>query len=114
MFLGVVVAVELKVFCVFLNADVAWAEEPPFQSFVGAVIIANSLIMGGETDVFWSGWFVVEHVLLTICVLAPAVRLRRWGPHFLVFESPDFAWDLLDFVIVVSSVMDMWGRRSWR
>lgn len=98
----------LKVLRIFSEADLAWTEEARFQSFIGLVIIANSLMMGLETDINWYGWFFIEQALLTVYVFELAVRLKRLGLHFLSCANSDFVWNLLDFVIVMTSVCDTW------
>ena len=99
----------LKVLRIFFEADLAWTEEASFQSFIGLVIIANSLMMGLETDVHWGGWFFIEQVLLAVYVFELAVRLKRFGFLYLSWGNSDFVWNLLDFVIVATSVCDTWA-----
>jgi len=98
----------LKIIRIFLESDLSWTEDPKFQSFIGIVIVFNSLLMGMETDIEWGGWFFIEQILLTIYVFELAVRLRRFGLFFLSCNNPDIIWNALDFMIVVSSSIDSW------
>jgi voltage-gated sodium channel len=98
----------LKIVRVFLEMDLSWTEQPKFQSFIGAVIAFNALLMGLETDIDWPGWFYIENVLLVIYVFELSVRLKRFGLSFLSWHNPDIIWNVLDFIIVVSSVLDSW------
>jgi len=98
----------LKIVRIFRETDLSWTEEARFQTFIGAVITFNSLLMGVETDIEWGGWFYIEQVLLSIYVFELAVRLKRFGFFFISWKNRDFAWNVLDSVIVVSSTMDTW------
>lgn len=61
------------------EADLSWTEDAPFQTFIGAVISLNSLLMGLETDFDWQGWFYIEQVLLLIYVFELGVRFKKDG-----------------------------------
>jgi voltage-gated sodium channel len=98
----------LKIVRVFLETDLSWTERPRFQSFVGGVITFNALLMGFETDIDWWGWFYMEQFLLCIYVFELSVRLKRFGLHFLSCHNPDIIWNVLDFIIVATSVLDSW------
>eukprot|EP00931_Biecheleriopsis_adriatica_P044464 TRINITY_DN25436_c0_g3_i2.p1 TRINITY_DN25436_c0_g3~~TRINITY_DN25436_c0_g3_i2.p1 ORF type:complete len:694 (+),score=109.66 TRINITY_DN25436_c0_g3_i2:80-2083(+) len=97
-----------KVIWFVLEWDLSWTEDNRFQSFIGAVITFNALLMGFETDYDWSGWKVIENILLVIYVFELLVRLKRLGMHFFSFDNPDIVWNLLDLVIVCSSAGDSW------
>merc|ERR1719223_571086 len=98
----------LKMIHIFLDADLRWAERPAFQSFIGLVIVFNSLLMGVEVDVPWKGWKFFEQFLLVIYVFELAVRVKNLGKKFLCPDNPDIVWNVLDSLIVSSSVADSW------
>jgi len=72
----------LKIIRITLESDLSWTEGPRFQSFIATVIVVNSMLLGIETDIKWKGWFVVEHVLLTIYVFELVCHLKRLGLMF--------------------------------
>mmetsp|Transcript_109253 Transcript_109253/g.216997 ORF Transcript_109253/g.216997 Transcript_109253/m.216997 type:complete len:752 (-) Transcript_109253:65-2320(-) len=98
----------LKIVRVFLVSDLSWTDTPAFNSFIGLVIVVNSAIMGLEVDVPWKGWLFLEHLLLSIYVFELAVRLKHFGMEFVRFRNPDIVWNVLDSLIVGSSVADSW------
>jgi len=98
----------LKIVRVFLVSDMSWTETPHFQSLIGAVIVLNSAIMGLEVDIPWKGWLVMEHCLLVVYVFELAVRLKHVGIGFYFPGNPDIVWNVLDSLIVGSSVADSW------
>eukprot|EP00420_Gonyaulax_spinifera_P035840 CAMPEP_0197874632 /NCGR_PEP_ID=MMETSP1439-20131203/4101_1 /TAXON_ID=66791 /ORGANISM="Gonyaulax spinifera, Strain CCMP409" /LENGTH=90 /DNA_ID=CAMNT_0043493777 /DNA_START=25 /DNA_END=293 /DNA_ORIENTATION=- len=63
--------------------------------------------MGLETDMDWEGWNLIEHILLLIYTFELAARMKRQGLSFF-WPERDLTWNLLDFVIVVSSISDSW------
>mmetsp|Transcript_114859 Transcript_114859/g.223124 ORF Transcript_114859/g.223124 Transcript_114859/m.223124 type:complete len:876 (+) Transcript_114859:52-2679(+) len=98
----------LKIVRVFLEADLSWAESPMFQSFIGLIIVFNSLVMGLEVDIPWKGWKILEHMLLVVYVFELAVRMKNFGIRFVNPNNPDITWNVLDSLIVCSSVADSW------
>lgn len=58
-----------------------------FQSFVGLVIIANTLVLGLETDIPWSGWDTMEEAFLIVFVVELALRLIHRGFSFFIYEE---------------------------
>lgn len=98
----------LKIIRIILKTDLTWTEEGQFQSFIGAVIAYNGIQMGLETDIAWSGWFFMEQVMLCIYVFELAVRVKHSGAAFVNLKNPDLPWNILDLVIVNSSVLDTW------
>lgn len=99
----------VKTIRLILSFDLSWTEEPWFQSFIGGVIVFNSLLMGLETDIEWEGWFYIEQFLLVIYSFELLVRLKKQGVFFLRGTNPDVVWNWLDFAIVVSSAVDSWA-----
>mmetsp|Transcript_123282 Transcript_123282/g.237693 ORF Transcript_123282/g.237693 Transcript_123282/m.237693 type:complete len:1132 (-) Transcript_123282:117-3512(-) len=97
-----------KIVRIFLDIDLSWTEAPAFQSFIGVVIVINAMLMGMEIDIPWHGWFYFESFLLCIYVFELGVRLKNFGKHFFSCDNPDIVWNVLDFVIVTSSVLDSW------
>lgn len=99
----------LKIIRIFLESDLSWADAASFQSFIGLVIVFNSLLMGLETDIDWAGWFFIEQVLLVIYAFELMVRVKKQGLEFFYWSNIDFTWNWLDFSIVGSSAADSWG-----
>lgn len=98
----------LKIVKEFLNADMSWADGDAFQSFIMAVIGANSLIMGFEADMpDFAGWFYVEQLLLLIFSFELLVRLKLQGCRFFI-NLDGIVWNWLDFVIVTGGIVDQW------
>uniref|UniRef100_A0A6V0K7Z6 EF-hand domain-containing protein n=1 Tax=Zooxanthella nutricula TaxID=1333877 RepID=A0A6V0K7Z6_9DINO len=98
----------LRIIRIVLEADMAWTEDPQFQTFMAGVIIVNALIMGCETDIEWGGWVYFEQVMLVFYVFELIVGLKRNGFFFFSPSNPDMSWNWLDFIIVMSSVVDSW------
>jgi len=98
----------LKIIRIFIDSDLSWTESAKFQSFISCVIMFNALLMGMETDWAWGGWFYIEQVLLAIYIFELSVRLKRDGCTFFSLSNCDFAWNILDLVIVLSSIIDSW------
>merc|ERR1712224_946572 len=86
----------------------AWVESDAFQMTSGLVIFANSIVIGMETDMAaLKIWFWVEQALLVFFVFELTVRLWRFGGQYFRHED-DWVWNLLDFSIVASGVVDTW------
>jgi len=98
----------VKILRIFLETDLSWAESPAFESFIGLVIVFNVAIFGAETDFAWSGWYYIEQVLLVIYAFELSVRMKRTGRKFWSCASEDITWNVLDTVIVWSSVAEQW------
>jgi len=97
-----------KVINILGKADLSWAESGWFQSLTGTIIGINSILLGMETDINWDGWKIIEQVLLCFYVFEITVRLKKDRLYFFNCRNPDITWNLLDFVIVASSVIDTW------
>lgn len=104
----------LKLVAVVLRADFSWTETAWFQSFMGFIIGANSLIMGLETDIESSVWWWFEQAFLIIYVFELVVRLRRFGVRGFFYEEQDNLWNWLDFLIVCSGIADQWFLPLWQ
>eukprot|EP00927_Polykrikos_kofoidii_P005832 TRINITY_DN12327_c0_g1_i3.p1 TRINITY_DN12327_c0_g1~~TRINITY_DN12327_c0_g1_i3.p1 ORF type:complete len:788 (-),score=112.36 TRINITY_DN12327_c0_g1_i3:67-2226(-) len=98
-----------KIFRILLESDLTWTEKPPFQTFIGVVIAINSVLMGLETDYEWNGWFYLEHIFLAIYLFELTLRLKRLGWFFFSCRSADIIWNLLDFVMISCSAIDVWA-----
>lgn len=96
----------LKIVKIFIQSDLSWTEGHVFQSFIMTVIVVNSLTMGLELDIAWSGWVFVENTFLLIYIFELSVRLKRWGLDF--FTNDDWKWNNLDFFIVSGGVLQQW------
>jgi len=94
------------------NADaetgpLAWVDSTWFQATAGAVIFANAIIIGLETDIDTPYWFWIEQALLCFFVFELTVRLCKMGCTFFKHED-DWVWNVFDFSIVMSGVFDTW------
>merc|ERR1719174_862269 len=91
------------------TGTLAWVESDTFQFISALVIFGNSIVIGLETDMadFWA-WFYVEQSLLIFFVFELVMRLCRNGIMYFKHEE-DWVWNLLDFGIVASGVIDQWG-----
>eukprot|EP00928_Gymnodinium_smaydae_P097970 TRINITY_DN9001_c0_g1_i1.p1 TRINITY_DN9001_c0_g1~~TRINITY_DN9001_c0_g1_i1.p1 ORF type:complete len:1051 (+),score=282.61 TRINITY_DN9001_c0_g1_i1:158-3310(+) len=97
----------LKIIRAFLGSDLSWTEGIWFQSFMSGVIAFNSLVMSLELDCEWSGWIWIENAFLVIYTFELALRLKSNGCKF--FSDVDnLLWNILDTVMVVGGVLDMW------
>lgn len=97
---------------VLVTADFSWVESPTFQSTVGVVIILNAVIMGLETDSESAFFEWTEQFILAFFVLEAVLRIRHRGWDF--FTSPeDRGWNIVDFTIVASGVVDDWILKAW-
>lgn len=95
------------------TTDFKWTESAWFQTLVGVVIALNAVIMGLETDYDSKIWSAVEQVLLAFYVAELAFRIRQQGSRF-IFNPDERWWNLLDVVIVISGVVDMWFESIWQ
>jgi len=101
----------LKIIHIFFKSDLSWADGAVFQSFIMAVIGFNAILMGIEIETreYDFVWFYVEQLLLMIFTFELVVRLKKSGRDFFVDRKENaFAWNWLDFIIVVGGVIDQW------
>lgn len=92
------------------DQEVHWAESGWFQTLGAVVITFNAVLLGLETDIESPLWWYLEQLLLLFFVFELLVRMRLIGLSFLSCSNPDIAWNMLDFVIVLSAVLDQWIR----
>lgn len=88
------------------GGDFPWVESRWFQSTVGAIIFFNAIVIGLETDVNTPLWWWIEQLLLAFFCFELTVRILRHKVAF--FRDEDWLWNLLDFFIVMSGVIDQW------
>mmetsp|Transcript_3722 Transcript_3722/g.8035 ORF Transcript_3722/g.8035 Transcript_3722/m.8035 type:complete len:516 (-) Transcript_3722:58-1605(-) len=82
-------------------------EHDRFQMLVAGMILLSTLSMIIETDhEDWAGWSFVNNYFLTFFVCEITLRLLNDGICF--FCNKDMLWNIFDFTIVVTSVMDLW------
>jgi len=92
----------------FLQADLQWAEGEKFTLFMMCVIGMNCMSFGIEADFpAWGGWIYIENLFLVIFLFELAVRLRFRRLSF--FNSSDWAFNWLDFFIVLGGMLNMWA-----
>merc|ERR1712137_1309291 len=92
---------------IFLQTDLSWTESVHFQSFITGVIALNALTLGMELDLHWGGWLWVEEAMQAIYFFELSVRGKRHGWNFFI-HSEDWAWNNLDFIIVMGGVPEQW------
>lgn len=97
----------LKIVRIFLAADLSWTEAAWFQSFITGIIALNALTLGIELDVEWYAWAWIEQTMLVIYLFELSVRMKRFGWRFFLHPE-DWAWNNLDFIIVMGGVVEMW------
>mmetsp|Transcript_111998 Transcript_111998/g.327530 ORF Transcript_111998/g.327530 Transcript_111998/m.327530 type:complete len:663 (+) Transcript_111998:36-2024(+) len=102
----------MKLVGVFLQSDLSWADGPRFETFIGAVISVNAVVMGLEQDIEWKGWLWVEHMFLLIYFFELSLKLKRWGVGFFT-QRDAWVWNNLDFLIVSGGVLDMWAMPAY-
>lgn len=99
----------LKLFNVFMRADLAWTESDTFQAFIMGVIAVSSLMMGFQTDYpdlrIWYFW---EQAVLFIFAFELAARAKQAGMVVFLCSPTDRAWNYFDSFIVGSGVTDLW------
>lgn len=97
----------LKVIHLLLSS-VSWADSPAFETFMGLVIVLNSITVAMELDIPWSGWFWVESLILSVFIFELYVRIRHLGIMVFLVSGEDIAWHRLDTFIVVCALVDQW------
>lgn len=89
-----------------------WIEKPPFQIFIGAIIMTNALTIGLETDNVQPDavgiedrmvWFVLENVFCVIFLGEMLLRL-----HYQRLGYFKELWNLCDFFLVILAITDTW------
>mmetsp|Transcript_46386 Transcript_46386/g.108006 ORF Transcript_46386/g.108006 Transcript_46386/m.108006 type:complete len:708 (+) Transcript_46386:62-2185(+) len=98
----------LKVANNFYTADLSWTESDQFHMFMLRVIAFNTIILGIEADLKWSGFYYIEQILLAIYTFELAARLKHHGCRSFFCTKVDIFWNYLDFVIVWGSLLDQW------
>eukprot|EP00928_Gymnodinium_smaydae_P030939 TRINITY_DN22864_c0_g1_i1.p1 TRINITY_DN22864_c0_g1~~TRINITY_DN22864_c0_g1_i1.p1 ORF type:complete len:705 (-),score=153.18 TRINITY_DN22864_c0_g1_i1:50-2164(-) len=101
----------MKLFRLLCASDLRWTESAAFDYITSGFIICSIVVMGLETDIQSNYWDFIENIILLYFVFEIAVRLRCQGTRF--FTSDDFAWNLLDFLIVLFGVCDQWVLHFW-
>jgi len=88
-------------------SDLSWTERPRFETFMATVIAVNSITMWLELDYDWPIWPYVEQAFLIIYSFELVVRLRHLGCRFFT-DKKTVVWNVLDLVMVVGGVLDLW------
>jgi len=80
-----------------------------FQAFMGVVIGLNTIAIAGETDnVGWPIWPVLDNVFLCIFLVELVLRILHRGLRQFVSSEKEKWWNVLDMVIVLLGVADLW------
>jgi len=96
---------------VFNRASFVWTQGPWFQWTVASVILLNALVLGIETDDPSPLWWWVNQIMLLFFVFEIAVRMRLDGYRAFFTDAEERVWNILDFMIVVFGVADLWAAR---
>jgi len=92
----------------FLQSDLSWADDTRFQGFMMCVIGFNSITFALQADLpDLVQWSYVNGIFLAVYTFELIVRLRHWRCRFFCHKV-DWAWNWLDFAIVVGLMMDLW------
>mmetsp|Transcript_92700 Transcript_92700/g.276461 ORF Transcript_92700/g.276461 Transcript_92700/m.276461 type:complete len:502 (+) Transcript_92700:111-1616(+) len=90
-----------------LNQDVTQGHV--FQAFMGAVIGLNTLAMAAETDhPGWPIWPVLDNSFLCIFLAELVLRVGKRGVIGFLTSKKERVWNILDTVIVLLGVVDLW------
>jgi len=101
----------LKLIKLLLHSDLHWTESTFFETVTSLVICMSIVLMGLETDIQSGFWDPLENMILFYFVFEISVRLRRHRLGF--FVSADWAWNWLDFCIVMFGAFDEWLKNFW-
>lgn len=83
------------------------AENDYFLAFMMAIIGLNCIVMGIQEDYPELGcWVYFENFFLGLFLFELIIKLNHWGCQFFYNEQWAFNW--LDFVIVVGGIFDTW------
>lgn len=85
-------------------------ESTLFQACMASCIVANAVVIGGETDYpDLEIWSVVENVFLIIFSSELLLRLLSLGLRNFFFGGEDQLWNIFDFSIVSLGILDCVG-----
>lgn len=87
----------------------ALVEAPIFQSLVGAVILANAVVIGLETEEAQQDELYpeLEDIFLCLFAMELTMRLCAYGmTEFFNTNGSDFYWNTFDFALVFLGVID--------
>lgn len=87
-------------------------ESSLFSTFIGAMILTNSIFIGVQTDYAASTWqaqtppfFVVSEMLFALIFLSELIlRIAAYRCDF--FSGPDMAWNLFDTMLILSQAVE--------
>eukprot|EP00746_Dinoflagellata_sp_MGD_P075617 gnl/MRDRNA2_/MRDRNA2_30413_c0_seq1.p1 gnl/MRDRNA2_/MRDRNA2_30413_c0~~gnl/MRDRNA2_/MRDRNA2_30413_c0_seq1.p1 ORF type:complete len:989 (-),score=177.88 gnl/MRDRNA2_/MRDRNA2_30413_c0_seq1:106-2853(-) len=89
-----------------LLASMAWTQKGLFQSLVGCVIVFNAATLGAEMDYGANNpyiFYVLENIFAAVFTLELIFRLHAEGRKYFMDAA-----NILDFLLVVVSVGDVW------
>mmetsp|Transcript_127777 Transcript_127777/g.367831 ORF Transcript_127777/g.367831 Transcript_127777/m.367831 type:complete len:576 (-) Transcript_127777:52-1779(-) len=82
-------------------------EQAPARAVVASAIVLNMIVLCIETDhPEWSGWIFLKALFLAFYIVEFAMRVYDFGFWGLLRTSPNWAWSLYDFVVIVVGVVD--------
>mmetsp|Transcript_48958 Transcript_48958/g.141852 ORF Transcript_48958/g.141852 Transcript_48958/m.141852 type:complete len:600 (-) Transcript_48958:62-1861(-) len=85
-----------------------WVKSNVFESFWGGVIVLNTLVLVVETDYrdpeeSQIGWVISDSAFTSLFLLELVLRMAALRQHW-----PRNPWNILDLLLVLSSVIDVW------
>lgn len=85
------------------------------EPFVACLILINGVLLGVQNDEgleMWPGWFWMEQFFVAVFLVELAARACLLG---LVdfFTGSDYGWNLLDLIIVVTSIFETAIQAGW-
>eukprot|EP00811_Abedinium_folium_P006096 NODE_1560_length_2437_cov_16.032900.p1 GENE.NODE_1560_length_2437_cov_16.032900~~NODE_1560_length_2437_cov_16.032900.p1 ORF type:complete len:683 (+),score=154.93 NODE_1560_length_2437_cov_16.032900:96-2144(+) len=98
----------VKIIRLFMKSDLSWTERAYFQAFITSIIALNAIVMGLELNYKSPMWMWVEQAMLVIYTFEMSVRLKRWGIPYFFVHPEDWAWNNLDFSIVIGGIFEQW------
>mmetsp|Transcript_123514 Transcript_123514/g.308651 ORF Transcript_123514/g.308651 Transcript_123514/m.308651 type:complete len:630 (+) Transcript_123514:45-1934(+) len=94
----------------------AIVESAPVHVFTGALIVMTIVMIGCETDyVAEHGestniFFTAQIILNAFFIIDVVMRLIAWGACELFCHSEDRAWNIIDLVLVLLSICDLFSQ----
>jgi len=90
------------------GVDLAFVEGDRFQSFIGVIILANVVVLWGETDSpQLPVWAVLDNLFLVIFLTEIVLRLVHLKPAA-YYNGKGRVWAYLDTAIVLFGIFDLW------
>lgn len=91
-----------------LKEKLAFVESEAFQTSMGLVILANVIVLAGETDSpGLSIWDFADNFFLVIFIVEVLAKMFYHGPR-VFFVGLDMYWNFFDLALVLSTMFETW------